>query len=113
MNRLYWLTDIPPEAAFSQERIYVEHGPIRADAVSFTVTAVIEESLSRHELKTILEMEFVNSSGQVLMFQRMYIDTKEQLTLFYAVPFVPDSTPSACVIALMQANTETLNRLAV
>lgn len=59
-----------------------------------------------------MDIEFVNCTGDVLMFQRMYVVDDERVDLYYTVPFVSDATPSACVIAQMQANTETLNRLA-
>lgn len=104
--------EITPEAAFSQNRLNAKHDPIRVDAKAFEVTLIIDGALTRAELKTIMDIEFVNSIGEAIMFQRMYVVDDERVDLFYCVPFVSDSTPSACVIAQMQANTETLNRLA-
>lgn len=115
MNRRYWLTDISPVNAFSQNRLNpVCDGDlgVPVDARGFEVALIIDRALTRAELNTIIGIEFVNCIGEVIMFQRMYVVDDERVELYYSVPFMSDSTPSACVIALMQANTETLNRLA-
>jgi hypothetical protein len=117
MQRRFWLTDISPAAALLTGGVRVEEYPVPEGARNiFLIMPVVPGGttgmISAIELKTIVETQFVNNRGEVLMFNNMMIIGETIVTLEYKVPEPMDTEPGAVPIAWIAANTETLNRLA-
>lgn len=111
----YYLDTFSVEKAFRAEQIFVET-TAEHDPTARYVSAVLSISgvISANALKKCMNMEFINTAGETLLFNSIIIHTDELVELEYAVPFASNAPAAYMIVGVpgLKVNSEILNHLA-